>query len=515
MPYSFTPTINPFVISSIYDSIKSPRPQKRMPLTSYMLGEQVVSNNNRYISIQAGVTGSGAGPSGATGAFFDGSVRWLAMGPDTVQDGDIISNLYVSLGKQTEWQNPSSPPTPDVSYKGQKDALNDATVFIRLDASNLRLGIENHPWTSGTVYSQYDPTSNQFAYSTPHYCIVNNSSVYKCLDNNRGAQSMDPPSGVSASLIETADGYIWKYIGEITSSDQFDFATDMYVPAPNGLSVGAYIQGEISTFTGLVTEGNTFDDSTELQVMVVGDGQGATAAVRTTTNGSNKTINSLYATAGGSNYSQGFAIAWDSAAPGAGAALAPTVADGSVNAIDLISTGDEYIDATVLIIGDGTGARATANVVGGQVTSVEIDDPGEGYTWVNAYIVPGSGGAIAKAVYSPSNGHGSSVITELGARSLLISTKLTPSLNNYIPTQPAFTNGSFRQVGLVSGVVGDRNSDRNAEAYLGKSHLAYKGDTSNLNKYRDGSGFVLYLNNIASITHTSSQEEIIKISISL
>lgn len=514
MAYSFTPTIKPFVISSLYDSIKAARPARRLPNTSYIMGVQVVNSNNRYICIQAGVTGAGSGPSGSTGAFFDGSVRWLAMGPDPVQDGDIISNLYIGLGKQEEWSNPSVPDAPNTSYNGEREALDDATAFLRLDATNLRLGIANAGWTSGTAYSQYDPDTNQLNYPTSHYCIVGNTFVYKCLDNNGGANSVDAPSGVATSLIETADGYIWKYVGEITNSEQFDFSTTQFVPAPNGIAVGSYVQGEISTFNALVTAGDSFDESVDIEVIVVGNGAGSSAAARAAVAGGSKTITGLYATAGGSGYTEAFAIAGDAAAVGGGAEVEVEVDSGVIDSISVTETGVDYDDAVVVIIGDGTGAEATANIVSGALTSVTIDDPGTGYTWARAFVIAGTGGAVAKAVFSPTNGHGSNIVTELGVKALLISTKLTPALNAYIPTEPTAEDGSFRQVTLVSGVQGDASSDRNAEAYLGKSHYLYDS-VEDLNKYKDGSGYVLYINNISAIIHTSSQEEIIKISISL
>lgn len=514
MAYSFTPTIKPFVISSLYDSIKATRPSQRVPETFYPLGAQIVNGINRYINTQAGVSGPGAGPTGSSGLHFDGSARWLSMGTDLVKDGDIISNLYVSIGKQTEWSDPMNPDTPDTSYDGERQVLDDATAFIRIEANNTRLGIANVPWVSGTVYSQYDPSINQLSYAGPHYCIVNQTSVYKVIDNNNDAASTEVPSGVSSSLIETADGYIWKYVGDITTAEQFDFSTNEFVPAPVGLPSNQYVNGEISTFTGMVPAGSSFDAGDTITVQVYGNGTGATAAARTVTAGSSRTITSLYANAGGSGYTDAVALAWNSDAPGSGAQVEVDLVDGEVDSISVLSTGIDYTTATVLLIGDGTGATATANVVSGQVTSITLTDGGSGYTWVKAYVVPGNAGAIAKAVFSPVNGHGSNTTTELGVRSLLITTKLSPTLNNYLPTEPTSEDGTFRQVALVSGVQGTSTSNRNAGAYLGKANPLYDSPGS-LNKYKDGSGYVLYINNISAITHTSSQEEVIKISISL
>lgn len=512
MPYSFTATINPFVISSLFDSIRTNRPLRREALTAYSVGQQAVSGGVRYICSQGGVTSAGAGPTGSTGIFQDGTVRWLAMGAELIQEGDIISNLYVGIGKQTEWTNPAAPDAPDTSYDGEKAALDDATVFIKIDPTNIKLGIPNNTWQTGTLYAQYDPENNQLNYTDPHYAIVSNSRVYKCLDNNGGTTSTQAPSGVSFAPIETADGYIWKYIGSIPSTEQFDFATTDYVPLP--VSATTPVAGEISTFRDVVVAPLPFDEFDTIEVTVIGEGTGASAAVRTNIAGSDKTITSMYCTAGGTGYTSAFAIASNAAADGSGATLDVELDAGGVDVISVDNAGDDYVDAIVLIIGDGTGARATPTVVNGAISGVTVDVAGTGYTWARAFVIPGNAGAVARAVLSPASGHGSSLAKELGAEALLISTKLTPALNEYIPTEPASADGSFRQISLVSGVQGTASSERNAPAYIGKSHEFYDSPGT-LNKYKDGSGYVIYMNNIVAITHTDAQEELIKISISL
>lgn len=513
MPYSFTPTMKPFVISSLFDSIKASRPTKRFARTQYSLGAQVVNSNYRYICVQAGTTGPGIGPTASTGIASDGTVQWLAMGIETFNDGDILSNLYLGIGKQSEWSDPLTPPAPDTSYDGENEAIDDVTAFIKLSSDNLRIAITNVPWTSGTVYSQYDPSTNQLNYPTPHYCIVNDTLVYKCIDNNNGAPSTAEPSGLTEALIETADGYIWKLVGSIAVYDQYNFSTSTFAPLPATMT--APVEGEISTFIDTMSVGDSFDSSSTIMTTVIGDGEGANAAARTSVSGADMTITGIYATAGGVGYTEAFAVAWDEAATGEGALINAVVDAGGIDSISVTETGEDYVDATVLIIGDGTGASATATIAGGQITAIVVDDAGTGYTWARAFVVPGTAGAIARAVFSPTSGHGSDLATELGVHALLISTKLSPSLNDYIPTEPVSPDGSFRQITLVSGVMGTETSDRNAIAYLGKSNYRYETNPLELNKYRDGSGYVLYINNVAAITHTSSQEEVIKISISL
>ena len=91
--------------------------------------------------------------------------------------------------------------------------------------------------------------------------------------------------------------------------------------------------------------------------------------------------------------------------------------DGAIHRIRITNGGAGYTSApTVEISGDGTGATATATVSGGVVTAITINTYGSGY---NRAIVTLSGGspttaATARAVISPTGGHGANPITELG-----------------------------------------------------------------------------------------------------
>lgn len=507
MAYSFTPAIKPYVISSLYEAMKAVRPAARVPSTAYSLGTQVSNSNNRYVAIQDGVTGSGNGPTNTTGTVYDGTVRWLALGADNVQDGDVISNIYLGVGKQTEWANPSSPDAPDTSLTGQLEALDDLTALIKIDSSNLRLGLKNNAWTTATVYAQYDP--DIVTYATPNYAIVGGTYVYKCLDNKNGTASTDAPTGTSTALIETADGYIWKYVGSVSGPEMFTFGTTEYVPAPTEIGITT-VQGEISNFVNLVSTATPFDAADTIKVVVSGNGTGASAASRSTTAGSDKTLTGLYATAGGSAYTEAYAIAYKDGLPGTGSTLTPVIVADAIDSITVSAPGSDYVTASVLIIGDGTGAEATAVVSSGLITAVNVTAGGTGYTWAKAFIIPGVAGGVAKANLSPPGGHGSNLDTELGIASVLISTRLSASLSDYIPTEPTDTDGSFRQITLVSGV---RGTTKNALAYIGPSHPDFVAGSQA--KYLKGSGYVLYINNIVAIEHTSSQEEVIKISISL
>lgn len=513
MPFAFTPQVNTFVAANLIAGIRSLKPSARRPLTPYSQGTRVVNGDNEYISIQGGTTSSGSGPTATSGTQFDGTVQWLALGSNAVRDGDINANLYMSIGKQTEWPNPTTPPAPDLSGASQAQAKSDATAFLQVKPDNVRLGIKNNAWTTGTIYSQFDPSIDQSTYPTPNYVIVDQTFVYKCLDNNNGVASTVQPVGTSTNVIELSDGYIWKYVGAIAAKDVIDFGNAQFSPLPT--AVGTAQPGSISTFKGLVSSSTPFSDTATIATKVIGSGNGASAAVRTTISGNQVTLTGLFSSTGGTGYNANptpYAIAYDSAATGDGATIAATVASGGVSGLSVTTGGSGYTDAFAVIIGDGTGATANVTVSGGQITNVTVGAAGTGYTWAIAVVIPGTAGGAAPAVLAPVNGHGSDLETELQANTVLVTVRLLAALSAYIPTQSSSVDGSFRQITLISGVQG---STRNAEAYLGPANTQYATNPGNLNKYLNGSGYVLYMNNIEAIIHTATQEEVIKISITL
>jgi hypothetical protein len=54
-------------------------------------------------------------------------------------------------------------------------------------------------------------------------------NVYKCISNNFGSISTAKPSGKSTSIVQTADGYRWKYMYSLTDADLLKFLTTNYM----------------------------------------------------------------------------------------------------------------------------------------------------------------------------------------------------------------------------------------------------------------------------------------------
>jgi hypothetical protein len=111
----------------------------------------------------------------------------------------------------------------------------------KVTATDVELVIPRVNWTANTKYRQYDDTialsdlitGNTIQNLKPFYIITSAKNVYKCLSNNFSSNSTVEPTGdysTSNGAISTADGYIWKYMFNVKSSNKF-LNTD-WIPTP-------------------------------------------------------------------------------------------------------------------------------------------------------------------------------------------------------------------------------------------------------------------------------------------
>ena len=123
---------------------------------------------------------------------------------------------------------------------------------------------------------------------------------------------------------------------------------------------------------------------------------------------------------------------------------------GQIYSIKVTNSGNNYTNAANLLVsvfGDGNGAIATAtiNTQSNTIQSISMNTYGTGYTTATVRISGGGGAnATARAIITPTGGHGSNPVYELGASNILIDKRITGTENNkYPPT------AQYRQVALV------------------------------------------------------------------
>ncbi len=509
-----------YLVSTLIHSLKNLAPASWKAGAYYSVGSQVTSNGRIYIAVNTGNTSTIA-PSHTSGVMTDGTVQWLYVS-SAIGNTDVSSNLYLGLGKPTEWGDGDTPEIARTTSEKEREALDSLITLIRLNPTNIRMGLKKETWVSGRVFSAFDPTVDLSLYgsSLPSvYTTVETESrinIYKCIDNNGGAQSTDQPYGEQLGYFLMSDGYIWKFMGSVDPIDEVSFSTNDFYPVQTKYSNDGSEQwqvqeqaraGSVSSFGDFVSIG-TF--SSPPTATVIGVGSGATAGLEFNNPGEGVyDLTRVLCASAGENYTpETYAIISNSVdVEGSGATVELEVNDGQVS-VSSFTGGSGYSNgAVVVIVGDGGGATASVVVSSGVVSVVEITDPGAGYTWAKAFVIPGDAGAVSRALMAPTGGHGRDLVTELGARTAIVSLQVGESLEPYV------VDGEYRQISLVSSVQSKEIGKQNAATYIGPAHPDFNNPAAEQDKYKEGTGHLLFINNFDAVNHSSEQEEAIKIAL--
>jgi hypothetical protein len=138
---------------------------------------------------------------------------------------------------------------------------------------------------------------------------------------------------------------------------------------------------------------------------------------------------------------------------------------GTIDSIKVVDGGSGYCNASNIIItitGDGTGATAIAriNSQSNMISNIAMTLTGTGYTYAIATVSGGGGlGATLRPIISPTGGHGSDPLRELGGSSLMLNPRIQGSESGRFPV----TN-EFRQISLIQDpyVLSTKNVSTNS-----------------------------------------------------
>ena len=386
--------------------------------------------------------------------------------------------LHFSLGKTSAWTDDEAPPVPVDAETNTKDFRKNIMFTQLITSANICHLARRINWVSGTVYDSYDDdySSTRPSYTEAttlaaanFYVITDENKVYKCIDNNNNGEVANKPSNTGTATFSTDDGYIWKFLFQVSSADETAFLDVEHIPVRKLTGNPTHdVNGELDSVT--VTAGGSGYSSVPT-VNISGDGTGGSATAVLTGNavtsvtidtaGSGYTFALItFSGGGGSGAAATFVLGDADALPALQSAVESTAVKGTVDKIKLSNSGQGYTvgDVTITITGDGSGAVATATIAAdtGAITGITVTNRGSGYSFANITFTQsvGSGtGAIARAILSPITGHGSNPVKELFASTIGIVASVSENSNKDL-----IIGNDFRQIGLIKNLYNYTNS---------------------------------------------------------
>jgi hypothetical protein len=241
---------------------------------------------------------------------------------------------YMGIGRPQAWATSTrgdsrtqyegtdaSPLTPVDSVSQEFHTFDDLLAAKRVTSSDVSVVIPRRNWTTGTVYDYYRHDYGHYItgstssvvtadsgatalYDATFYVLNSNNNVYKCLDNNGGANSTVEPTGTSTSVLSTADGYKWKFMYSLSAAQQTNFlSTDFMAVATDGTVSSAATDGALDIVKiKSAGSGASSGDGDTTGIAVKGDGSGAQVTVTI----SSGVVSAVTVTSAGSGYTYAY-----------------------------------------------------------------------------------------------------------------------------------------------------------------------------------------------------------------
>lgn len=415
----------------------------------------------------------------------------------TPEEGTPDRNHYIFIGKSDEWEDrptdpeglaEQTPPAP------QNNILEDYQIWDKMVAlkqvfiPDVIHVIPRVDWEppilngegeieSGIVYTEYrdndpvlhlhptdqDVIDSQNAGYKPAgiYTVTPEYHVFKCLSNNNGSISTAYPEKPAQYpwIAETADGYKWKYMYTIDVSNATKFLTDRWMPVFQNETVSdTSVNGSIESFS--VDNGGSGYEFVHVGKTLSGVSEdGHTVTLQDTTSDGVTGVESRVE----ANLAFIGCYIFVIAGPGQGAYSKITGYDYTTRQATLenplesegvLSSSESTYDLVPAVQISGNGsylfARCHVDTETQTVNRISIINEGIGYTYAKAEILGGLNETGTQAIVtpqlSPSGGHGSDTVGELGGFFVMLNAKLDPKIEDF----PQLND--YRQIGLIRDV---------------------------------------------------------------
>lgn len=405
----------------------------------------------------------------------------------------------LGIAKVLPWSETEAEETTPVI--NTDSVMSDTDFFRRMIAAkrilpeNIMFVIPRIDWTRGEIYDAYRDDVDLFDDDEPSkfYVLVDESRVYKCIDNNNGAASNESPTHTDATIRKLSDGYRWKFLYQLTDTN-LNFLTK------NSSKVQAYMPVEYVDFLTSAVDQRSLQYSVQNAAVdgaidfieITSTGQPFAFAIPASSTNqvvADAATGATFIQIAGSGLSQllntyrGYDIKIES---GDGAGQQRRIESYIYNGVSYKVYFDDPLDYAVSAVAGGSGsyysilphlkiegdgsnnsntlntsartAEATIRINSDRVIeSIEMIDPGKDYTYAKITVEPEdptktfdafdgdtTNSATARAIMSPKGGHGSNPVKELGASHIMLFVELISDEGGDFPIE-----NDYRQFALI------------------------------------------------------------------
>ena len=193
------------------------------------------------------------------------------------------NHFYIGIGKSDQYDSANDDLINPLRHlKDERDVRYNLESIIKVAEASMSYIIPRSNWSSGTAYSGYNDAQEGYP-SNKYYVLTEDQQVYICLESSRsndGAMNVSTvkPSYVAAGVplqraFKTSDGYIWKFMYEISASRAAAFLSAQFMPVEQ-------VDSDVTNTTGQNDQNlvkNTVKKGQILGVQIVDPGEGYTS----------------------------------------------------------------------------------------------------------------------------------------------------------------------------------------------------------------------------------------------
>ena len=441
-------------------------------------------------------------------------------------DVDVQGN---SINEGTD----TTPPTPNDDISTEYYSYDELLGAKKISTSDITNVIQRRTWTTGTTYDMYEHNisssnaANSGAtniFDSNFYVINSANNVYKVIENDGATTSTVEPTATSTAIFSTADGYRWKYMYSLTTSEATNFTTTDFIPVSTDSTVSAAaVDGALDTILVVAGgSGYTLSSGTTItNIPIRGDGSGGVASVTI----SGGAISAATITTAGTGYTYAYIRNADIIA---GTNAAGGGSGGNLNVI-IPPKGGHGKDAVkelggffVMMNVDLSGAEGTSDILAAndfRQIGVVRDPTNFGTTTVaSASTLRGVNAILMNSSPTPGTFVVDEKITQAttGAVGKVVSWDSTNRILYYIQTRfpdcGADTNGNrtaFSGTNVVTGATSSATATPIASSSTVNAVVFTSGYSNP--EIEPDSGDIIYLENRAPIARAADQTENIKL----